>query len=52
MTMQKGKVELAQSEVQIAAGGYLGNPMANRITLPLLQIEKRWLFQQLARELS
>jgi hypothetical protein len=25
--------------------------LANRITLPLLEMEKRWLFRQLAREL-
>ena len=29
----------------------VGNPLANRLTLPFLEIEKRWLFQQLAREL-
>jgi len=26
----------------------LVNPLANRITVPLLEIEKRWLFRQLA----
>jgi hypothetical protein len=27
------------------------NSLANRISLPLLENEKRWLFRQLAREL-
>ena len=51
MTMQKAKVTLARQRKPIARGNRLGNPFANRLTLPLLEIEKRWLFQQLAREL-
>jgi hypothetical protein len=37
--------------MQIAGEARLGNSLANQITLPLLEIEKRWLFRQLAREL-
>jgi len=51
MTMQKAKVTLARQKMPVASGKRLGNPLANRLTLPLLEIEKRWLFQQLAREL-
>jgi hypothetical protein len=51
MTMQKGKVSMARQKMPIARGGQLGNSIANRITLPLLEMEKRWLFRQLAREL-
>jgi hypothetical protein len=49
--MQKGKVDLTRQRMPIARDRSLGNPLANRITLPLLEIEKRWLFLQLAREL-
>ena len=48
MTMQKAKVALARQKM----GKRLGNPLVNRLTLPLLEIEKRWLFGQLVRELS
>jgi hypothetical protein len=51
LTMQKGKVNLARRRMPIARDRSLGNPLANRITLPLLEMEKRWLFLQLAREL-
>ena len=51
LTMQKGKVNLARRKMPIARDGSLGNPLASRITLPLLEIEKRWLFLQVAREL-
>jgi hypothetical protein len=51
ITMQKGKVNLARQKRPIARDGALGNSLANRITLPLLEMEKRWLFLQLAREL-
>jgi hypothetical protein len=51
LTMQKGKVNLARQRMPIARDRSLGNPPANRISLPLLEIEKRWLFLQLAREL-
>jgi hypothetical protein len=42
---------LIDGEVVIARDGALGNSLANRITLPLLELEKRWLFRRLAREL-
>jgi hypothetical protein len=51
MTLQKGKVDAARQKMPIADHPWLGNPLANQITLPLLEIEKRWLFRQLAREL-
>jgi hypothetical protein len=51
MTMQHAKVSAARKGHPIARGGRFGNPLANRLTLPLLQIERRWLFRQLAREL-
>src|SRR5438874_1270668 len=51
MTMQKGKVEAAYQKMPIAGHARLGNPLANWITLPLLELEKRWLFRQLDREL-
>jgi hypothetical protein len=51
MTLQKGKVDAARQKMPIAAYARLGNPLANRITLLLLDMEKRWLFGQLAREL-
>jgi hypothetical protein len=51
MTMQNAKVTLAREKMPVARGKRLGNPLANRLTLPLLEIERRWLFQQLAREL-
>jgi hypothetical protein len=38
MTMKKGKVNMARQ--------------VNRIRLPLLEMEKRWLFWRLARELT
>ena len=47
MTMQKAKVALAGQKM----GKRLGNPLVNRLTLPLLEMEKRWLFRRLAREL-
>jgi len=49
--MQKGKVTMARRKMPIAREGDLGNSLANRCTLPLLEMEKRWLFLQLAREL-
>jgi hypothetical protein len=52
MTMQNAKVRLMQERAPIARRKRLGNPLANRMTLPLLEIEKRWLFRQLERELS
>jgi len=58
LTMQKGKVNLARQRLPIARDRSLGNALANRIMLPLqemekrwLFLEKRWLFLQLAREL-
>ncbi len=47
MTMQQGKVELSQRGDPIAQGNRLGSMASNRLTLPLLEIEKRWLFRQL-----
>jgi len=52
MTMQNAKVRLARQRNPIARDNRFGNLLANRLTLPLLQIERRWLFRQLARELS
>ncbi len=49
MTMQQGKVELAKLGRPIALGTRLGGSLANRLTLPLLELEKHWLFMQLAR---
>src|SRR5205809_8031854 len=51
MTLQKGKVDAARQKMPIAGHARLGNPLANRITLPLLEMERRWLFRQLVREL-
>ena len=51
MTLRKGKVDLARQKLPIARDKNLGDSLAARITLLLLEIEKRWLFQQLAREL-
>ena len=51
MTLRKGKVDLARQKLPIARDKNLGDTLATRITLLLLEIEKRWLFQQLAREL-
>ncbi|HCP91720.1 MAG TPA: hypothetical protein DIT76_06725, partial [Spartobacteria bacterium] len=50
MTLRKGKVDLARQKLPIARDKNLGDTLATRITLLLLEIEKRWLFQQLARE--
>jgi hypothetical protein len=52
MTMQRGKVDAARQKMPVAGHAGLGNPLANRITLPLLELEKRWLFRQLDWELS
>src|SRR5438093_5526762 len=51
LTMQRGKVNLARRKMPIARDRSLGNPLANRITLLYLEMEKRWLFPQLASEL-
>jgi hypothetical protein len=51
MTMQKAKVAIARQRHSAARDTRFGNPFANRLTLPLLEAEKRWLYQQLAREL-
>ena len=51
ITMQKGKMTIARRKMPIEREGNLGNSLANRCTLPLLEMEKRWLFLQLAREL-
>jgi Phosphotransferase enzyme family len=52
MTMQKGKVDAARQKMPVAGHARLGNPLANRMTLPLLELEKRWLFRKLDRELA
>jgi hypothetical protein len=49
MTMQQGKLDLAERRDPIAQGKRLGGYLANRLTLPLLEIEKRWLLWQLSR---
>ena len=41
----------ARQRRPIARDRSLGNPLANRILLPLLEMEKRWRFLQLTREL-
>src|SRR5437667_3437263 len=51
ITMQKGKMTIARRKMPIEREGNLGNSLANRCMLPLLAMEKRWLFLQLAREL-
>ena len=51
MTLRKGKVDLARQKLPIARDKNLGDSLAARITPLLLEIEKRWLFRQLAREL-
>lgn len=50
MTMQQGK--LAITGDRDGTGQSLGHPLANRVSLPLLNVEKQWLFRQLARELK
>jgi hypothetical protein len=52
MTMQTAKVTLAREKMPVASNKRLGGRLANQLALPLLEIEKRWLFQQLARELQ
>ena len=51
MTLRKGKGDLARQKLPIARDKNLGDSLAARITPLLLEIEKRWLFRQLAREL-
>jgi hypothetical protein len=50
MTMQKGKINMARQVMPTSTAGRVGNSLANRIALPLLDMEKRWLFRQLAHE--
>ena len=50
-TMQKAKVALARQRHPAARDNRFGNPFLNRLTLPLLEAERRWLCHQLAREL-
>src|SRR5439155_15300749 len=52
LTMQKGKVNLARQRMPIARDRSLGNPLANRITVPLLEMEKRRLFLHPGRALG
>src|SRR6266516_848632 len=51
MTLRKGKLDLARQQLPIARDKNLGDLLAARMTPVLLEIEKRWLFRQLAREL-
>jgi len=51
MTMRKGKVNMGRQVIPASSAGRAANSLANRITLPLLEMEKRWLFRQLAHEL-
>jgi hypothetical protein len=51
MTMQKGKINMARQVMPTSSAVRVGDSLANRITLPLLEMEKRWLFRQLAHEL-
>jgi hypothetical protein len=51
MTLRKGKLDLARQKLPIARDKNLGDLLAARMTPPLLEIEKRWLFRQLARDL-
>lgn len=50
MTMQQGKVLVTSNRA--GAGDVLGHPIANRVSITLLNIEKQRLFQRLARELK
>lgn len=52
VTMQKGKIAATRKKIPLNGDGRFGGTFVNRATLPLLEIEKRWLFRQLARELS
>ncbi len=47
MTMQLGKIELARKRKPIAEAKRLGSSLGNRLTLPLLEVEKHWLLRQL-----
>src|SRR5256714_12869154 len=51
MTMQKGKVDASRQKMPIAGHARLRNPLANWITLPPLEVEKRSRFWQMDREL-
>ena len=52
MTLRKGKLDLARQQLPIARDKNLGDLLGARMTPLLLEIEKRWLFRQLARQLS
>jgi hypothetical protein len=51
MTMQKGKANMTRRGMPASGPGSVGNSLTNRIALTLLEMEKRWLFRQLAHEL-
>jgi hypothetical protein len=51
MTTQKERARLARQKMPGFGDWRLGTAKVNLMTLPLLEIEKRWLFRQLAREL-
>jgi Ser/Thr protein kinase RdoA (MazF antagonist) len=49
ITMQTAKVAMARLKMPLVRDGRLGNPVSNRLSLPLLEWEKSWLFRQLDR---
>ena len=51
IAIQKGKVDLPRQKMPNRPARGLGNSLANRCTVPLLEIEKRWFPLQLARDL-
>ena len=52
MTMQQGKVVATSKTDGAGAAHMLGHPIANRVSLRLLDIEKQWLFRRLAQALK
>jgi hypothetical protein len=50
MTTQKERARLARQKMPHLGHWPVGIPRVNFTTLPLLEIEKRWLFRQLERE--
>src|SRR6266516_3130304 len=51
MSMQEAKLSMAREKVPIMRDHSLRNDLRERMTMRLLEIEKRWLFRQLAHEL-
>jgi hypothetical protein len=52
MTLQQGKINTARRKKALTGEALLGNSLANRVSVPLLNVEKRWLLSQLAREVD